>query len=287
MEYFKKNIKCSCKDKIEIFFLGDIHEGARNFDEDSFKAAVKMIENNKKENQYTYVIGMGDYIDCINHKDPRFNPVEIATKYKIKDLKDLPRKQMKNLVETLDPIMNCFIGWLYGNHEEQFSKHNGYDPMNVIEDWYEFQGLKSLVLGYTAWINLGIIRKTTRDRADYTFSFDLSHGCGGGGYREGYPINLVHDVFRWGKADFNIMGHVHQMSDDMAKKRYFDVNGNRKFQKCFYGTNGCFLKKEEIGSRGYFEGKKGKFSSIGMLKLSIKIGIEKQDCKIKLEKVFI
>jgi len=288
MEFLKKDIFVGCGKSIEIFFLGDIHEGAKNHDSKAFKKAVNLIIDTHKKNKNTFVIGMGDYIDCINHRDPRFNPVEIADKYKIKDLKDLPRKQMQYQIDEMTPIMPLFIGWLYGNHEEKFSKWNGYDPMDKIRDWYEYKGQKPPILGYSGWINLGIRREKNRNRANYTFNFDLTHGVGGGGFREGYPINKVHDIFRWSEgADVHVMGHVHQMVDDMAQKRTFDVNGNRILTKKYYAANGCFLKKEDVGTRGYFEGKPGKYSSIGMLKFTIKVGTNKELCKTKLEKVFL
>ena len=59
-----------------VYFLGDIHEGAANHQAKALAKAIDIIANDSN----AYWIGMGDYIDAINHRDPRFNPLEMAQK---------------------------------------------------------------------------------------------------------------------------------------------------------------------------------------------------------------
>lgn len=59
-----------------VYFLGDIHEGAANHQAKALKEAINIIATDSD----AYWIGMGDYIDAINHRDPRFNPLEMAQK---------------------------------------------------------------------------------------------------------------------------------------------------------------------------------------------------------------
>ena len=59
-----------------VYFLGDIHEGAANHQAKALSKAIDIITTDSN----AYWIGMGDYIDAINHRDPRFNPLEMAQK---------------------------------------------------------------------------------------------------------------------------------------------------------------------------------------------------------------
>jgi len=52
---------------------------------------VKMIQEDANA-----WIGMGDYIDAISYNDPRFNPLEIAERYEIRDLKTFPESRQTN-----------------------------------------------------------------------------------------------------------------------------------------------------------------------------------------------
>ncbi|MGI6540966.1 MAG: hypothetical protein ACOX38_09345 [Bacillota bacterium] len=49
-----------------VYFLGDIHEGAANHQAKALAKAIDIIANDSN----AYWIGMGDYIDAINHRDP-------------------------------------------------------------------------------------------------------------------------------------------------------------------------------------------------------------------------
>ena len=57
---------------VSVYFLGDIHEGAANHQAKALSKAIDIIANDSN----AYWIGMGDYIDAINHRDPRFNPLD-------------------------------------------------------------------------------------------------------------------------------------------------------------------------------------------------------------------
>lgn len=273
MEILEFKLNLEKPEKIDIFFLGDIHEGNANHAETEFKEAVKYIKENQNK---TYVIGMGDYIDGINHKDPRFDPVEICRKYKLRDLKNLPVKQVENLLAALNPIQDKFIGLIAGNHEEKYVKHNSFDPV-----WLMSQKMtsKPKILGYNGWVKFGFFYENDRRRSNFNIDIALSHGIGGGGFREGYPVNLIHDIFRFIDADVHIMGHIHQMIVDVTSERITVLKNKIKRRKVLYGSNGCFMRKEKIGTRGYFEGKKGKPSSIGMLKLTLDLGWKKTKTK--------
>ena len=278
MELASKDIYIKAGDEVNIFFLGDIHEGSANHADREFRKAIQII----KDTRNSYVLGMGDYIDAITYWDKRFNPSEIDPAYLIKDLKDLPARQMNNLYNKLLPIQDRFLGVLYGNHEETYIRYNSFDPVKYLAE--KMGNVPRL--GYTAMFKLGIIRQKGRPRSNYNFIIDLNHGAGGGGYREGYPLNKCHDVFRWTSGDVRVMGHLHALVEDDKEFLEYRQGGNTNYRTVWFGVSGCFLYKIKEGTRGYFEPKPGPHSDIGMLKLKIIVSADKKaNCTTSLEKV--
>jgi len=278
MEIISKTIRANFGDEIHVYFLGDMHEGNCNHAEKELLKAVDIIKNDDK----AYWIGMGDFIEAITHTgDPRFNPLELSLKYSLKDLKDLPRKQIEHIYQKLDPIREKCVALLCGNHEEQYIKRNSFDVYDYLASFFPDKELK---LGYVGFLKFGINRQPEKDRPNLTYVIALNHGTGGGGYREGYPINKVHDQFRWFDADISIMGHLHVLYED--SKIFTGVTNTNKIKesKRCWGISGCFLKTFICGNTNYFEHKGKSASDIGMLRATIKVGQEK-NCK--LDKIFL
>ena len=258
---------------IVVYFLGDIHEGAANMQREALLRAVKRIESDGD-----YWIGVGDYIDAINHHDPRFNPREIADTYSIKDLAALPVAQTDRLAAMLMPIAGKCLGLIAGNHEDSLRKHNTYDATEML-----CKLLSCDNLGHKAWLSL-LFRKHTNVQS---IKIVACHGAGGGGMREGYPLNKVFDTLRNDIADVHVMGHLHQMTTKRAVMTTYEYGAIRKIPT-WYGTNGCFLTKSEEGTEGYFEQRPGHESDIGMLRLSVSpLMKDKSGTIVLLDKVYI
>jgi hypothetical protein len=261
-----------------FYFLGDVHEGNCNHDKKAFAEAVKII---KEDKNCKGVFLMGDLIDCIiNALDPRFDPLEIAEEYKIRDLKDLPRKQAERVYETLKPIEHLILACVVGNHEEQYIKRHSF---NVYDHYCKLFASKPVKLGYVGFYRLRFIRKNSGTR--HKIDLALNHGQGGGGFREGYPLNKLFDTFRWTQGDVHIMGHVHTLMED--EQNYMTVGDNvkLKMRKVLYGISGCFLKTSVDGNTNYFEHKGRPQSKIGMLRLDAWVHGKKQDLKYSLTKI--
>lgn len=259
-----------------IYFLGDIHEGAANMQESALLKAIKQIQADN-----AYWIGMGDYVDAINHKDPRFNPAEISKKYNISDLDDLPNKQVFELFEKLKPIADKCLGLIAGNHEDAYKRYNGFDVNAMLCKLLNADNLKQ-----KAFISLQHYRTSDKNKC-VSHTICVCHGSGGGGMREGYPVNKTYDVFRYDIADVHVQGHMHKMTTDRAVYTQCHQQIIRKMPS-WYASNGCFLSKSEIGSDGYFEQKPGKESDIGMLKLTIMPDTHcRENTVINLDKIYL
>ena len=280
MEVGRKDIKTDYGSDVNIYFVGDIHEGNVNCDKDALKTAVKII----LEDQNSYVIGMGDYIEAITIHDKRFDPIGIAKYYNIQDLKDLPYRQMEHLFKIISPIKDKFIALLMGNHEEAYVKYNSANVYNRFWDMFDNPDLCKL--GYVGYMKIGLcFNGKAKDRPDQTIILALNHGDGGSGYLPGYPLNTVHKIFRFSNADVNIMGHLHKLVEDKQNWHGNITQSDRHVMKeKFYGMSGCFLRTYVQGNRNYFEHKGRSDSDIGMLRLNIKC---KKKIEMKLEKVFL
>lgn len=258
------------------YYLGDVHEGAANMDEKAFRRAVSLIEKDGD-----LWVGIGDYVDCITVSDPRFNPQEIADKYSVKDLEDLPRKQSDYFLANIASISNKCAGLIYGNHEDSYRHHNSFD---VVSYMCSAMGVPNL--RHKAWLSLNF-KMSAGTSKSIPVRMVACHGAGGGGMREGYPINKVHDTFRWDIADVHVQGHLHQMHTDRAIFNSYEYGIIRQ-SPVWFGVNGCFLLKSTVGNDGYFEQRPGKESSIGLLKQIIyPHSSSKAGFEIRLEKIFL
>lgn len=249
----------STKDKVTIYFAGDLHIGNVNFDRRSFVELINII----KEDQNAYFIGMGDYLDCININDKRFDAKTIDKTYRIKDLSNLAVVQAQDFIKLVTPIKDKILLLLSGNHESKYTRVYNMDIFTYICD--------KLNVSYRIE-NVGMVKLNVaiQNRDNRMVTMFLNHGDGGNGKREGYPLNILHDVFRWSDCDVNIMGHIHQLVED--KKYFFSINPktNKFSQRAkLYGVSGTFLKTYEEGNINYFEHKGRYGNDIGCLRLTI------------------
>lgn len=246
-------------DKASIFFIGDIHEGNANHNSIAFNKTITKI----KSTENAIVILMGDLCECINTRDPRFSPTELCREYSLRDLKDLPRKQFQKIFEKLKPIKDKIKGFTIGNHEEAFIKYSGFD----VYDYFctDLMGGTCEKLGKES---IGRIRiQSPHSKSALNLKIALTHGKGGGGFREGYAFNHCLDTFKKFDADIHVMGHIHKL---VAKGfKFLSINNvNRMIKKYkWYCVSGTYLESSVEGNSNYFEGSKGMLSEIGFIEV--------------------
>lgn len=279
MEVFRNDKKFHLqRTPITFYFMGDIHEGNCNHADKEFRKSINMIAADK---QCRGVFLMGDIIECIiNAHDPRWNPIEIAKEYKISDLKDLPRKQADRVLKKLQPIQHLILACMCGNHEEQYIKRHSF---NVYDHYCKLISSNPVKLGYVGFYRL-LFNRSSRG-ASHKLDIALNHGKGGGGFREGYPLNKLFDVFRWTQADVNIMGHVHTLMEETQTFMSVGQNIKLKMNKQLYGISGCYLRTAVPGNTNYFEANGRPQSKIGMLRLDVWIEGKNKDFNYSLTKI--
>jgi hypothetical protein len=267
MEVFNYDIVSKFKE-FSIIFIGDVHVGNVNFNDYAFKKCIEYIEKIRKVRKVK-VIGVGDYIDAIGHKDAkRFNPVEISDKYRLKDLKDLSRRQMEDFAEFLKPIKDLILFMLIGNHEEAYIKYNGFDV-------YDYLCKDLLNVDKKGFLALGrLVFRIINDKGDRISSKKIklacTHGKHAGGFTGGAPLNTCIETFRAFIADVCMIAHSHKPGIKSYSKA--DINENGKLIKTWrwYGINPSFMEPLIPGNKSYAEGSKGEMPSIGFTELNVR-----------------
>ena len=241
MEVNSKTIKCdgSIDEWIYLVPIGDIHLGNAGCDEKKVIELVRWIS----EREDVYWLGMGDYVDCINYSDKRFDPNTVSERY-MANLSNAVPMQIEDVINLLLPIADKCIGLHRGNHEETIRLRYHYDVM--YEMWKLF---KAPILQDSA-----ITRLRFRDNSTHRFAFDIfsTHGTAGG-RKGGGKINRLEDMIGFYDADVYLMGHSHIKETETKSTLYLDNQLNLKVRKRILAVTGCFLRGYQQGVSSYVE----------------------------------
>ena len=139
-------------DTFRIVPLGDVHLGNAACDEKLFKAAIDSIAADDN----AYWIGMGDYADWINRKDPRHRESRLAPWLHGRD--DLAMHQRQRVVETFQPIRDKCLALVKGNHEDTILKHSEVDVYYRLVEEMKTSTDHQLALGVQGFLVLVLNR---------------------------------------------------------------------------------------------------------------------------------
>ena len=193
----------SRSDVFRIYAFGDLHLGNANANESALKALVKLIGADDNG----YWIGMGDYADFINIRDPRFEPRDLAGWLLGGDeLADIARTECDYITALLAPIREKCIGLIAGNHEEKILQHSECDVYSRIvealadgknEHRLDHRGIVSLVFS-----RLGGSKMTVNIYA--------THGSIGGRSQGGASNALNNLMAQVDNVDVVLQAHLHK-----------------------------------------------------------------------------
>lgn len=235
---------------VRIVPLGDVHIGSAACDEEQFKRTVRYIKD-----EGVYWVGMGDYCEFINKKDPRFDISTLAEWIGRQELVDLAKSQRDHFLEIVRPISKQCLGLLAGNHEGSILKHYERDIFaDIVSEIKFLAGMKDdepLAVGYSGWLKLKFKRKGSKtDRSLITVN--LHHGFVGGKLAGAKALNMQ----RWlwsHEADLVIFGHSHNTG---VQREAIELVNNadeivtKDKVGCYSGT---FMKTTQKGTTTYSE----------------------------------
>ena len=176
--------------------LGDIHFGNPGCDIDRFEKSVDWIANHPE----AYWLGMGDYCECIEKQDKRFNWDHINPDFYT------PQQQYRWIEEKLKPIAKQCIVLLDGNHEMAYwtkFSHNYTDAMAY--------NLGIPYRGIDAYIRLLFKRQSEgmKRPAVSTYNIYAHHGYSGARGLGGKVVSLVALSQVYYGCDLYLCGHTH------------------------------------------------------------------------------
>lgn len=233
MKVLTKEIKIGTDEPVTLIPISDIHLGNIGCDTKKLKGTVKWIKNND-----AYVILLGDMIDAITQKDPRYENGSIHKDFADK-LDNLPHEQTMAVADILFPIEDRIIATLAGNHEFAVKKHFSYDSALVL----------SQELGVPLLPDPSIVRLRLRRTKTSTFNYDIwcSHGVGlGGGKMVGSKVNNIMKVAAGFHADCYMAGHTHSLFTTSDMYMYANQRCKIESTKRTFINTGSFQKTYDL-----------------------------------------
>lgn len=206
---------------------------------------------------------MGDYLDCINYTDKRFDPA-ILPEFLREHLDNLIPTQLAMFVKLIKPIVHKCLGMHRGNHEEKIRLKYHYNVMDNLNAAFD-NTIK--MLQDTAITRLRLIYHNHKETGIYEiFS---THGCAGG-RKNGSKLNRLEDMIGYFDADIYLMGHSHVKTTSSRSVLYLDSKKRIKHKKRVMAVTGCFLNGYTEGMSSYVEKWGFPPCSTGCVKLMLK-----------------
>ena len=249
MKIIKKKIAGKRNDIFRIIPLGDIHLGARACEEEKLKKVIQDIE----KDEFTYWIGMGDYCDLINLKDPRFNYASLAPWIHVENLGDIIQVQKEKFLDYIKPIAHKCLALMEGNHETAVKRHTERDIYREIVSGVKQLGNipaeEPLALGYYGWLQ--IFFNDSKKTVSST-NINIHHGFTGGRLAGAKALNMQ----RWlwtHNADVVIFGHSHNTGTQVEAVESISTYGNVQYNHRIGTYSGTFLSTTNKGGATYSE----------------------------------
>lgn len=264
MEINLKTIKFKSKKQwYHIIPIGDIHLGNIGSDVKKLKKLVEWI----KEKDNVYWLGMGDFLDCINISDKRFDPQTVALEFR-NALDNLIPMQMHAVIKILEPIKDKCLGLHEGNHERKIRLKYHYDV--IYEMWKAFNVPSIPMLKDAAITRLQFVYDCkAKKRPSYKYDIFSVHG-NVGGRKGGAKVNRLEDLCASFSADIYLIAHSHIKLTESKSMLYIDSKLNLKRAKRVLAVTGCFLNGYTEGAGGYCEQWMLPPTMTGVVKISLR-----------------
>jgi predicted phosphodiesterase len=226
---------------ITIYFLSDIHLGARDVDMEAIKDTIELIKNTPN----AYWFGLGDYGDFIPMTDKRFD-IRLINENEIKNFQDdiafIGDWYIRLIEKYLSPIKDKCLFLVLGNHETVFMDKTGYNVAKRLSDIFNVE-----VAEYEAFVRIRFV-EGQRTRSHITFY--LNHGYGGG-KTVGSQINRVEELAKFYEADVYAMGHNHKVGVSKGHVTRLTIGGNIERRVTMFVSVGGFKLGKDSNATTY------------------------------------
>lgn len=200
MELLDYPIEMRAGDRLYLHCFSDIHREALGCDAKALRSDISKLRVACERGEIHRWIGGGDWLNCVNPKDKRFDAAAVHPEFRDFIGDDLMGAVTAKLVGEFDPIKQYCIGVGAGNHELAAAKYNEYNAAKDIA-----RRLDVPYLGYSTLIR---IRMKDEHRTVNLFVY-WHHGTGASATTAGKvkAALKLQDVV---KADIYFSGHTHE-----------------------------------------------------------------------------
>lgn len=210
-----------------ITFIADIHSGNNNHKRHKLIKTVAQIASEPCH----YVIGLGDFWDCILFNDKRASHDDKC------GTMDEEYEILKNILE---PIKDRMLLLADGNHEIKIEKMRVGSPVKrLCKEWKIPYG------GYSGFLKVNANRKQSNHRPPIVIYYH--HGASSG-RKTGGAVNRVEELAQYWGADIYAMAHNHKLWATVEP--YVDWSGDKPL---YFMNTGGFLETCTKNETGYGE----------------------------------
>lgn len=266
MQVFTKTINYRSKaDQVTIWPMGDFHIGASGCHEKRLAEDIAKI----KDGGHEYIIGMGDYMDCVVHSDTkRFDPKALPDWLMASDLNDMIERQIERCAELLSPVADRLLCLLAGNHEEKLRTRYHRDPTEALARELKYRtGITVPVLGKCAWIKLAFARCRSRDQHNLDI---VAHHGWFAGRKSGSKTNNLQDALGNFDCDVLVVAHGHDPVVTRKNQLRLNLAAHITERQQVGMMTGSYLRTYAQNTRGYGEDAGYRPTVIGALPIHLR-----------------
>lgn len=207
--------------------IADIHWGNNNCKKHKL---IKTVEQIASEPCH-YVIGVGDWWDCIIFNDKRASH---------QDNCGTLDEEYQSLKNTVAPIRNRLLMLGEGNHSIKMAQMRIGSPIKrLCDEWDIPYG------GYSGFLKIHANRKQSGHRQPIVIYYH--HGASSG-RKTGGAVNRVEELSQYWGADIYMMAHNHKLWT--TAEPFIDWHGDRPL---YFMNTGGFLETSTKNETGYGE----------------------------------
>lgn len=194
-------------DSFKLYYLTDLHLGAKACDEALLKRHIKRIQ----EDPFARWIGGGDFLDCIARKgDKRYNEETLAPW--LAGVNDAVGTQRDYAIALLEPIADKCLAMIEGNHERaalDWYDRNIYAELCKPIAHKAKRTAEALMLGVQGYVKLNFAYRPLKAKGCFwSMTAYCHHGFGGGRLPGGHALALGRVLGDY-DCDIAFMGHRH------------------------------------------------------------------------------
>jgi predicted phosphodiesterase len=240
-------INCrSLSDRYKIWGIGDTHLYSACCIEERIRRLIREIE----ADPLSYWIGLGDYADCIDQYDKRYDSSEIDPSKRDAFFGYLSDHIVDDITKLFYPIRHKCIGMCLGNHEWSYENRKNIPTISRVCDRLSTARNRVRYLHYSAIFDVAFCKGKKR----VLRKFYVHHGAGAA-TTTGGKVNRVTKFADIADCDVAMVGHGHEIVGIPIVRLAQDENYDLVEREMMAIMSGSYLATYRQGQTSYGERK--------------------------------